>query len=453
MANFITTSVTWEGKSMFDALLREQFIGKSPLETQGVKVMPNVQSTTLLNLFGAPSKISRAYVKGFNPATGTTYTRRSVDVVQMKSEMAQDANEFYQTVYEQIQGKGVEWNDVEKAKLLNDIITSTFLEAFNADLFRNFWLNDTNKETVVGGVYSGVADTDYNMYDGMWKKIIDDSALVPSASQIQLFDYSASSVAQVDTVSVTGTSGTANVTFNGIDYLATFDTSLTVTAANFVTAHAAALLLRGVVVTSSVADLIFTSSIPGQPFTAVAIANVTGDLAGTRAASVANTSPAALASGAAKAQLKTMYTDSPAELRAYPNDKKVYLVDGYTYENYLTTLESTGSAGEFSVESGRSALINGQPVLKFRGIPVINMDWDVNLNADFPKASGELPARPYRIIYTAHNNLVMAIDAMSDQSKFEHWFNKDEQENRFRMQYRSGAQFVFNNVMSVSYEA
>ena len=81
------------------------------------------------------------------------------------------------------------------------------------------------------------------------------------------------------------------------------------------------------------------------------------------------------------------------------------------------------------------------------------MDWDVNLNADFPKASGELPARPYRIIYTAHNNLVMAIDAMSDQSKFEHWFNKDEQENRFRMQYRSGAQFVFNNVMSVSYEA
>ena len=59
MANFITTSVTWEGKSMFDALLREQFIGKSPLETQGVKVMPNVQSTTLLNLFGAPSKISR----------------------------------------------------------------------------------------------------------------------------------------------------------------------------------------------------------------------------------------------------------------------------------------------------------------------------------------------------------------------------------------------------------
>jgi hypothetical protein len=47
----------------------------------------------------------------------------------------------------------------------------------------------------------------------------------------------------------------------------------------------------------------------------------------------------------------------------------------------------------------------------------------------------------------------MAIDAMSDQSKFEHWFNKDEQENRFRMQYRSGAQYVWNNIMSVSYEA
>jgi len=415
--------------------------------------MPNVQSTTFLNLFGAPNKISKAYQKGFNPADGAAYTRRSVDVVQMKAEMAQDANEFYQTVYEQIQGKGVEWNDVEKARILNEIIVATFMDGFNADLFRNYWLNDTAKETVVGGVYSGTPDTDYNMFDGMWKKIIADSSLTPTSSQIQLFDYSASSVAQIDTVSVTGTSGTANVTFNGINYLATFDTDLTTTASNFVTLHAAALLLRGVIVTSNVADLIFTSSVPGQPFTAVAIANVSGDLAGSRAATTANVSPSALASGAAKAQLKTMYTDSPAELRAYPNDRKVFLVDGYTYENYLTTLESTGSAGEFSVESGRSALINGQPVLKFRGIPVINMDWDVSLNADFPKASGELPARPYRIIYTAYNNLIMAMDAMSDFSKFEYWFNKDEQENRFRMQYRLGAQYVWTNIMSVSYEA
>lgn len=76
-------------------------------------------------------------------------------------------------------------------------------------------------------------------------------------------------------ITLSGTSGTANLTVNGTAYLATFDTSLTQTATNFVTAHRAALEARGYKVTSNGAEVRF------QGTGAVTIANVSGDLTGT----------------------------------------------------------------------------------------------------------------------------------------------------------------------------
>ena len=60
-------------------------------------------------------------------------------------------------------------------------------------------------------------------------------------------------------VTLTGTSGTMNITIDGTDYLATFATDLTTTAANFVTAHATALLAEGITVTSAGAVLSFAN--------------------------------------------------------------------------------------------------------------------------------------------------------------------------------------------------
>ena len=51
-----------------------------------------------------------------------------------------------------------------------------------------------------------------------------------------------------DLATITGTSGTANLTVNGVAYLATFDTDLDETAEDFVASHRAALLLRGITV-------------------------------------------------------------------------------------------------------------------------------------------------------------------------------------------------------------
>lgn len=83
------------------------------------------------------------------------------------------------------------------------------------------------------------------------------------------------------TVTLTGTSGTANITVNGTAYLATFATSLTVTASNFVTAHAAAILADcGMIVTAANGVLTFTDATTGFA-TVTAAVNATGNLAGT----------------------------------------------------------------------------------------------------------------------------------------------------------------------------
>ena len=87
---------------------------------------------------------------------------------------------------------------------------------------------------------------------------------------------------QIDTVTLTGTSGTANITgAGGLTKLVTFNSDLTTTAADFVTAHAAAYLAVGIEITSADEILTFTAHVAGTAFTSPVIANVSGDLNGT----------------------------------------------------------------------------------------------------------------------------------------------------------------------------
>ena len=86
-------------------------------------------------------------------------------------------------------------------------------------------------------------------------------------------------------VTLTGTSGTANITIDSVDYLATFDTDLTTTADNFVTTHAADILAaHGLTVTAAAGVLTFTGLTEG--FEAPSVDNVSGDLDGTVADAV-----------------------------------------------------------------------------------------------------------------------------------------------------------------------
>jgi hypothetical protein len=99
----------------------------------------------------------------------------------------------------------------------------------------------------------------------------------------------ATAVKQVDTLTLTGTSGTASITVAGnLTKTATFNSDLTTTASDFVTANATAYLTQGIVLTSSTADLIFTAQVAGNGHSAPVCTNATGDLAGTNVATTAN---------------------------------------------------------------------------------------------------------------------------------------------------------------------
>lgn len=80
-------------------------------------------------------------------------------------------------------------------------------------------------------------------------------------------------------VTLTGTSGTANITVGGVNYLATFTTNLTTSANNFVTSHAAALLALGITVTANTGVLTFVAAT--ETFPTIARTNVSGDLSAT----------------------------------------------------------------------------------------------------------------------------------------------------------------------------
>jgi len=85
-------------------------------------------------------------------------------------------------------------------------------------------------------------------------------------------------------LTLTGTSGTANINVDGDNYLATFATSLTVTATNFVATNGATLLAAGITVTAVAGVLTFKAT--DAIVAGITITNATTDLAGTLAAAV-----------------------------------------------------------------------------------------------------------------------------------------------------------------------
>ena len=443
MANFITTSVSWAGKESFNHFFKPMFIGKAPWETQGVRVIPNVQSTMKLNYFGIARKLLKAYVKGFSAATGTTYTQRELSVVRMKAEASEDSNDFYQTVYEQVLNQG-EWDDLSGTMLM-DIIMNVWTKALESDYYRIFWLSDTNKETVTSVTQSGTADTDYNALQGMWSRIFDNASATPTADQIYRYAVTDGAVAQVQTVTMsTDAAGTGNLAIDGVDYLITRDTNATTTFTAFKAANATAISARGYTM-SGTSTLIVTANIPGQPAAAITFTSVSGTTAYTIAATTANIAPVALAAGEAETILNDLYKNADKVLREVPKANKVFLVEDDVYENYIEYNESLGT------ERSHTMLLDGVEFTTYRGVIVMPMGWGVHLDADFPHATGELYAYPHRVIYTETTNLVLGLDAMSEYNQTRIWYNEDEQENRFRNQIKMGTQYVHPKLMAVAY--
>lgn len=95
-------------------------------------------------------------------------------------------------------------------------------------------------------------------------------------------------VKEKQTVTLTGTAGTLNISVVGVaNRTATFSASLATTSANFITAHAAA-FLPSTVVTNSGNTIIFEASTAGVPLGSIVLTPLTGDLTGATNLTTAN---------------------------------------------------------------------------------------------------------------------------------------------------------------------
>ena len=111
------------------------------------------------------------------------------------------------------------------------------------------------------------------------------------------FNIAIGGTAQVERVTLTGTSGTANITAaGGLTKVVTFNATLIQTAADFVLAHTAAYAAVGITIAAANEVVVFSAAVAGKPFTAPVITNATGDAAGTVAHTLASATTLTLTS-------------------------------------------------------------------------------------------------------------------------------------------------------------
>ena len=447
MANLITHSLTYSKQSLLEYFVKPLFVQNDIRDL--ITIRTDIKDNEKLDFFDKLSKITKAYAQGtsFSASTGVTITQKTLSVEDMKAEVKQNGKAFLNYVKESLLKKGYNENDIT-GTLFEEIVAAIFMDALKADLQRQIFFGDTAKTTTSSDIATATADTNYNVYNGFWTRIIADiaSSTIASSQYVDLNSttyLTTAGVKQVATVTLTGTSGTANITFNGTAYLATFTTDLTTSAANFVTSHAATIAARfnGAVVTSSGAGIIFTSNIAGVPISVSNAVNASGNLAGTSVATTANVSRSAMKADGAYTAFKAAYAAMPPVLKKN-KDMAKFICTASVVDNYRTTLESA-TAGS---ESAYMAVIDGVKKLAYRGIEIVERnEWDVFIDEDFGNAY------PHRILLTIPQNLVFGTDGISDDMMAEMFYDKIEQQNLFRVEYKAGTQYVHPDYIVAAY--
>lgn len=436
--NLITHSLTYTKEDAVKYTLTPMFVDADIREV--CEVMTGVKTAVKLDYVSTLRKITKQYAKGSaNSSTGVTITQRELRVGGVKAQVHQDGRVFLNWVKQEALKSGYQIHDIT-GTMFDTIVMAVWNRALARDLQAQIFFANPIKETIVSGAPSGTLDEDYAIagYTGFWELFDIDiaSGAFPSAQVLDLNVSTYENVVAVKgkkTITITGTSGTANIPINGVNYLATFDTDLTTTAANFVTTHGPTILARygRCVVTSGVGTIIVEAGIPGMDVTIGAAVNVSGNLASSGvAATTAAVKNTTLKADAAKAAMIAAYDLMPAVMRANKSNLR-YIVTQEFADNYMVSLETATG-----IPAAYQKVIDGQEYFLLRGIPLVvrpQLDEDI---------AGDLDGnRPHRFMLTDPSNLVFGTDGSGDTEMFEMWYEQNEQENRMRNEYMGGTQY------------
>jgi hypothetical protein len=452
MANaLIPSNLTFTKKSVEDLFVKPMI--QNPDIYDYATVHQGVNDSKQFVLTNNMGYVTKRHARGsaFTPEGSLTFSPKDVQVYACKAEIEHWGEVFWSTILAEYLKTGVNTNNIEGTPLA-DILISVFKAQLVQDRTRQTFFGDRNSEEFSSGIKTGVANKHYNPYDGFWTNYIKDiySGVISSANQ--KLDVGVSAyvntvpVAQVATVTLTGTSGTANISVMGVNYLATFATSLTVTAANFKSLHEAALLARGVVVTSSAATIIFTAQHKGNAISVNAPVNASGDLAGSVAATTANVATGTLKTDAAynifTEMVALLYKNRPyAQEIMGDKTKAPILVTNSLYQNYKKTLQANMGTSSLSYEM----VLNGRPVLTFDGHPVINrFDWDVAI-ADLGNVY------PHRALMQMPSNSLILTNIAADTNLFEYYYDVKTQQALSRCEYKMNTAYIYPEFVIAAY--
>ncbi len=433
MANLITHSLTFEKESLTEFFLKPLFIGSDIRDM--VTVRTDIQGTEKLDFITKLRKITKAYATGssFTPSTGVTVTQKNLIVTLMKAQVNQSGSAFFGWVKEAALKKGFAWDNID-GTIFQQIVGELFAKAVAEDLQRQAFFGDLLKEKFVSGIPSHpdtatTLDLDYSEYDGFWTRVIRD---MPSSNRVTVVN---GAVAQEQTETLSSiTAGTITLTVNGQTLSQAFATSADVTAANWVTTHAAALAARNqpiVVTDTGTGEITFVSGVPGLAMSIVETSAGTGG-SWANVVTVANVLPADLATDEGVSILTSLWKLAPNELIEFGVRGMRYMVTRSVMENYMETLEELNGSDE-----AHRTMLNGTSVLTYRGVPiVVRPEWDTHIDADFGGVF------PHRAILTVPENFVLGTDLNGADNLVEMFYDQTEQENIMRAQYKAGTQII-----------
>jgi len=327
-----------------------------------------------------------------------------------------------------------------------------FIDSFIDSVYIDMMLGDTSKVTLEGDgsattfpnnvAYSKYeTDKRFSAFNGLWKNIFDVAATSPTAQQIQKVAFANDATAQVCTLTMSGTSGTATIVYKGLSNVATFDTSLPTTVTNFVTANLAAYAAIGVTISASTNDILFTEDQIGITVSDATGVNLTTNLAGSNSTAAA-TAASALSNNDCQTQMKAMWDIRPAIMRTIAKKDLVYMVTSDLWDNYEDTLQGNSTV---VVESQRAAIIDGVSKMFYNGIEMVQMPIDAAISSYF---GGYAPSR---IILTLRSNIAPIFSTSNGTANMGLWFNPDANQNRSRITGSFGLDLWLPEYMVVNF--
>jgi len=454
MSNFITNGSEYNGRESIDIITRQL---KETALPAGIRIIETSNAGSVkLTFFDAMTKRLMPYASGWQGGSGATKRQKKFDLAEFKAEASYEKQDYYDTVLEQVVRKNGD-NDID-GTAVHQAELEVFTNAIMYDMWRIFWLGDTDKVHLAAGTYPdgsttyaiGDGDKYYNNIDGIWKSIFNAAVAYGSATinDIRRITISNGAVAEVDFRTLTIASGTITVTYKGKAFSEAFDTDAATTVTNFVASHAADISELGITVTDEGSAVLKSVSDRAGVSMGAVYAASTGSWAAAGGTDVANVVASGLADDEALDTFQSMIDNSAQvlkSLRTKPTTNGMTPLRIYATQSMIDNYEASLSATTIEIPETYYNMVDGVKRLTYKGIPVIEMNIDGELEADF---EGYLP---HRAILTTEQNICMVLSDMNGIAELRTWFENKDNANLQRSQFEFGADFFLPEMCTVAY--